>query len=180
MSLCQTSDASAPNDARSRVVGVDVGVRAGKHDHREFHRKHLHAIAFNHGVGEQLGSHFGHARLRRVRVGVTQFQIEELALADVGHVLVAERQQGIGDDAALRIEHGGLESDIDTRAHSYRLPSKTRPKIASTFRSCSFRSKAFSISAAGRTAVTSASASSRPLKSCFSWKARMALRCTHS
>ena len=57
---------------------------------------------------------------------------------------------------------------------------KTRSNTASTLRSCSARSNALSRSARLNTAVTSGSASSSGLKSRRSWKARIALRWTHS
>src|SRR5688500_7276846 len=60
------------------------------------------------------------------------------------------------------------------------IGANTRSKIVSTLRSWSFRSNAFSTSAAVNTFITSASASSSALKSFCSWNERMALRCTHS
>ena len=48
---------------RRGVEGVVVRIGAGKDDDREFHDRHLDAVALDHRIGEQLVGHLGHARL---------------------------------------------------------------------------------------------------------------------
>src|SRR5690606_33926741 len=100
---------------------------------------------------------------------------------------VSHRVQRFGNGATLRIEHRRLQGDEHFGSHVFLSqadtptadPLKTRSKITSTFLNWSSRSKAFSISAGVRTLVRSGSASSRVLKSFFSWNDRIAFRCTH-
>ena len=57
--------------------------------------------------------------------------LEELALAHVLHVRVAQGHEGVGHPAALRTEHGRLQRDIDTGAHlASKYPRENRVDVA--------------------------------------------------
>src|SRR6187399_661170 len=132
--------------------------------------QYLDAVALDDRIREQLVRHLRHAGLSGSWIGVGQLHLKELALANIRDVGITERDERVGNDAALRIEDGGFQRDVDASFHAV----NTLLNTASTLRSCSFKSNAFSISAAGNTLVTSGSASRSPLKSFCSWNERIA------
>src|SRR5690242_12211578 len=62
----------------------------------------LDAVAFDHGVGEELLAHLLQLGAGLAFVCGAQFELDHLALADLADAFEAERAEGVADRLALR------------------------------------------------------------------------------
>src|SRR5580700_338790 len=74
-------------------------------------------VILDHRIGQQLPAHILHSGARRGRVGLGQFELDQLALANLADSVEAEPLQGIADRLALGVEHPRLQADMDARLH---------------------------------------------------------------
>src|SRR5688500_16372095 len=100
-SLCHTSDACSPRTALVAWNASWSEFDPGKTMTANFIAspsppspapgavsQHFHPIALDHGVRQQLGRHLGDAHLGGAAIGRVEFDLEELPLPHVAHVVV--------------------------------------------------------------------------------------------
>src|SRR5438552_2662714 len=80
----------------------------------------LNPIALDHRICEHFGGDFRGQRARLARFGGREVELEVLALPHVLDASVAERLQGVGNRAALGIEHRRLQRHEHARTHRLR------------------------------------------------------------
>src|SRR5258708_32729644 len=96
---------------------VALRQRIKRRDRGRRDRSNLDRVVLDDGVGEQLLAHLLDRRPGASLVGLCEFDLDVLALADVGDAAEAEIAQGMGDRLALWIEDAGLQGDMDTCRH---------------------------------------------------------------
>src|SRR6185312_9285462 len=78
----------------------------------------LDAVAFDHGVGEELLAHLLQLGTGLAFAGGAQFELDHLALANFADALEAERAEGVADRIALRVEHALFGHDENSCFHA--------------------------------------------------------------
>lgn len=80
----------------------------------------LDLVILDDRIGEHLVGHLRQPALevRRASELVVDFDLDELADADVAHALESEGTEGAFHRVALRVEHFALQPDVDRRPHA--------------------------------------------------------------
>src|SRR6185436_12215128 len=81
--------------------------------------RELDLETLDHGVREDAIRDFSRELFGGRLILHREVDLEELALADVRHVAVAQRMEGLDDRVALGIEDGRLEGDENTSLHFF-------------------------------------------------------------
>src|SRR5262245_15655329 len=88
----------------------------------------LHIIVLDQRIGEELVGRLLERGLRALAVASRDLDVEDLALADAGDAVNAERLQRPLDRLALRVEYAGFQGNSDAGLHggSFRAECKLR------------------------------------------------------